>query len=96
LKRAVGPRSFLVVGLLAALALAITACGGGSAQGGEEVSGNISIEGSSTVQPITQAAAELFANENRGARIQVGGAGTSDGFEAFCKGDTQISTPPDR
>jgi phosphate transport system substrate-binding protein len=43
------------------------------------------------VQPITQAAAELFREEHPEARIEVGGAGTSDGFEAFCKGDTQIS-----
>jgi len=55
------------------------------------VSGEIVIEGSSTVQPITQAAAELFAEENPEARIEVGGAGTSDGFEAFCQGDTEIS-----
>ena len=41
--------------------------------------------------PITQAAAELFREENPDARIEVGGAGTSDGFEAFCQGDTQIS-----
>ena len=74
-----------------ALSLVVAACGGGSQGGGGEVSGEISVEGSSTVQPITQAAAELFAQENRGARISVGGAGTSDGFEAFCKGDTQIS-----
>ncbi len=72
----------------------LAACGGsagGSQGGGETVSGTINIEGSSTVQPITQAAAELFREENPEARIEVGGAGTSDGFEAFCKGDTQIS-----
>ena len=43
------------------------------------------------MQPITQAAAELFREENPDAKIEVGGAGTSDGFEAFCQGDTQIS-----
>src|SRR5918998_3457066 len=80
------------------LSLVVVACGGGASGGeggggggGEAVSGNISIEGSSTVQPITQAAAELFLEENPDARIEVGGAGTSDGFEAFCQGDTQIS-----
>ncbi|HEX7170854.1 MAG TPA: PstS family phosphate ABC transporter substrate-binding protein, partial [Rubrobacter sp.] len=62
--------------------------GGG---GGDPVSGEIVIEGSSTVQPITQAAAELFREQNPEARIEVGGAGTSDGFEAFCQGDTEIS-----
>ena len=77
-----------------ALAFVLAACGGsagGQGDGGETVSGEIVIEGSSTVQPITQAAAELFAEENPEARIEVGGAGTSDGFEAFCQGDTQIS-----
>ncbi len=74
-----------------ALAFVLAACGGGGAGGGEAISGNIAIEGSSTVQPITQAAAELFLEQNPDARIEIGGAGTSDGFEAFCKGDTEIS-----
>ncbi|MDQ4129209.1 MAG: PstS family phosphate ABC transporter substrate-binding protein [Actinomycetota bacterium] len=74
-----------------ALSLALAACGGAAGDEGGAASGSINIEGSSTVQPITQAAAELFVQENRGARIEVGGAGTSDGFEAFCQGDTQIS-----
>ncbi len=78
-----------------ALAFVLAACGGSAGGqdggGGEQVSGEIVIEGSSTVQPITQAAAELFAEENPEARIEVGGAGTSDGFEAFCQGDTEIS-----
>jgi phosphate transport system substrate-binding protein len=86
----------LTVVSVLALAFVLAACGGsaGGGQGGgggETVSGEIVIEGSSTVQPITQAAAELFAEENPEARIEVGGAGTSDGFEAFCQGDTEIS-----
>src|ERR671921_1547699 len=78
-----------------ALSLVLAGCGGGASGqqngGGEPVSGQIRIEGSSTVQPITQAAAELFRQENPEARISVGGSGTSDGFEAFCQGETQIS-----
>jgi phosphate transport system substrate-binding protein len=85
----------VAAGLLLMLSLILGACGGSGASegggGGESVSGNIRVEGSSTVQPITQAAAELFREENPEARIEVGGAGTSDGFEAFCQGDTQIS-----
>jgi phosphate transport system substrate-binding protein len=88
-------RSFVVAGLIMALSLVLSGCGGnasGQQDGsGEPVSGEIRIEGSSTVQPITQAAAELFREENPDARISVGGSGTSDGFEAFCQGDTQIS-----
>ena len=77
-----------------ALSLVLAGCGGGASgqqNSGGAVSGNIKIEGSSTVYPITQAAAELFRQENPDARIEVGGAGTSDGFEAFCQGNTQIS-----
>jgi phosphate transport system substrate-binding protein len=78
-----------------ALLLVLTGCGGNASGqqngGGEPVSGEIRIEGSSTVQPITQAAAELFREESPDARISVGGSGTSDGFEAFCNGDTEIS-----
>jgi phosphate transport system substrate-binding protein len=78
------------------LALGVAACGGddegGSGGGGEgDLSGNIRIDGSSTVQPFAQAAAELFMMENDGVRITVGGAGTGDGFERFCRGETQIS-----
>src|SRR5215213_9393646 len=83
----------LLVGLCFVLGLSfgLVACGGAGGSEGDAATGNIRVEGSSTVYPITQAAAELFREENPDARIEVGGAGTSDGFEAFCKGDTQIS-----
>ena len=88
------PKLLLSLCLVLGLSLGLAACGsagGDQGGGGGAVSGNIAIEGSSTVYPITQAAAELFREENPDARIEVGGAGTSDGFEAFCQGDTQIS-----
>src|SRR5215211_3726869 len=87
LSRIMHSRLLTAVSVLA-LACVLGACGG-SAGGDEAVSGSVNIEGSSTVYPITQAAAELFREENPDARIEVGGAGTSDGFEAFCQGDTQ-------
>jgi phosphate transport system substrate-binding protein len=93
----IGHSNMLVVaGLITVLSLVLAGCGGGASGqenggGGKPVTGEIRIEGSSTVYPITQAAAELFRQENPDARIEVGGAGTSDGFEAFCQGDTQIS-----
>jgi phosphate transport system substrate-binding protein len=62
-----------------------------AAGGGGGNSGQIAIEGSSTVLPITQAAAEGFNRQNPDVRITVGGSGTGDGFEAFCSGNTQIS-----
>jgi phosphate transport system substrate-binding protein len=68
--------------------------GGGetsSESGGGGVSGEIAIEGSSTVIPISEAAASGFNEENPDVQVSVGGAGTGDGFEAFCAGSTDIS-----
>jgi phosphate transport system substrate-binding protein len=79
-----------VMGLI--LCCAVVSCGESGAAGQEGgVSGQVDIEGSSTVQPITQAVAEAFSGENPDVQITVGGAGTGDGFEAFCSGKTQIS-----
>ena len=77
-----------------ALALSVAACGGqsdGAEDGGESVSGEIAIDGSSTVAPLSEAAQELFAQEQSGVSITVGTSGTSGGFEAFCAGNTDIS-----
>jgi phosphate transport system substrate-binding protein len=76
------------------LALGVAACGGDDDDdgGGDgNVSGSISIDGSSTVQPFAEAAAELFNEENPDVNITVGAAGTSGGFEKFCAGETDIS-----
>ncbi len=73
------------------LALVLAGCGGGGQKQEGGGQGQIAIEGSSTVLPITQAVAEVFNRQNPDVQITVGGAGTGDGFEAFCSGDTQIS-----
>ncbi|MFC5727397.1 MULTISPECIES: PstS family phosphate ABC transporter substrate-binding protein [Nocardioides] len=74
----------------AALALILTACGGG-AEGGSGASGSVTVDGSSTVYPMSSAAAELLADENSDIEVSVGFAGTGGGFEKFCSGDTDIS-----
>jgi phosphate transport system substrate-binding protein len=80
-----------------ALALGATACGddddGGNANAssGGDLSGTIKVDGSSTVAPFTQAAAEAFQGENPGVRVTVGTSGTGGGFEKFCAGETDIS-----
>jgi phosphate transport system substrate-binding protein len=56
-----------------------------------DLSGKITIDGSSTVQPFAEAAAELFNEQNPDVDITVGAAGTSGGFEKFCAGETDIS-----
>ena len=65
--------------------------GGGRATGGENLSGSIRVDGSSTVAPLSEAAAELFMDENKGVRVAVGTAGTGGGFEKFCRGETDVS-----
>jgi phosphate transport system substrate-binding protein len=87
----------MVAAIGAALVLVGAACGGGggdnSGGGGsqEQLTGEIFISGSSTVEPISALVAELFAEENPDVEITVEGPGTGDGFELFCNGETEIS-----
>ncbi|MGH3347098.1 MAG: PstS family phosphate ABC transporter substrate-binding protein [Nocardioides sp.] len=80
---------------IAALALALSACGGGDAganttgEGG--ASGQVAVDGSSTVYPMSNTAAELLSEENPDIETSVGFAGTGGGFEKFCAGETDIS-----
>ncbi|MDE2938716.1 MAG: PstS family phosphate ABC transporter substrate-binding protein [Chloroflexota bacterium] len=54
--------------------------------------GDIEIDGSSTVFPITEAVAEEFGILSEGnVRITVGVSGTGGGFKKFCNGEIQIS-----
>ena len=67
--------------------VALAGCGGD----GDGGSGTIHSDGSSTVGPFMQAAAERFQQENEGTRVTVGISGTGGGFERFCRGETDIS-----
>ena len=90
----------LALAVSGALAFGVVACGddeesGGTnaaaSDGGGELSGSIAIDGSSTVAPFAEAAAELFQEENPDVQITVGTSGTGGGFEKFCAGETDIS-----
>ncbi len=63
----------------------------GDNAGSGDLSGNIVISGSSTVEPISIAVAEKFNEANPGVDISVDGPGTGDGFELFCQGETDIN-----
>ena len=75
------------------LTLALAACGGQAdgSDGEGGVSGEVVADGSSTVEPLTAAAGELFAEENPEVNVSVGTSGTGGGFEKFCAGETDIS-----
>lgn len=52
-----------------------------------DLSGEIKITGSSTVEPITGLVGENFSTDNPSVQIRVDGPGTGDGFELFCNAE---------
>jgi phosphate transport system substrate-binding protein len=93
-------KTFFALAACGVLAVGVAACGGDDDENGDsaagveapsDLSGSISIDGSSTVQPFAEAAAELIAEGSPDLEITVGAAGTSGGFERFCAGEIDIS-----
>ena len=60
-------------------------------QEGEPGTALVSLDGSSTVFPISEAMAEEFQKANPGVRVTVGVSGTGGGFQKFCRAETDIS-----
>ena len=82
--------------LLLASTIMLMSCGGGAAstntsESAGKLSGEIVVDGSSTVAPITQAVAEEFAKDNSEVNVSVGISGTGGGFKKFVKGEIDIS-----
>ena len=73
------------------LFIALIACSSGQTSSDSGLSGTIEIDGSSTVFPITVAAAEIFRESNPGVQIPVGISGTGGGMKRFVVGETAIS-----
>ncbi|MBW3615774.1 MAG: substrate-binding domain-containing protein, partial [Actinobacteria bacterium] len=86
-----------------AMALMVAGCGGdddgagtgagGTGGAGEEpaLSGSISIDGSSTVAPVSEAIAEEFRKQQSGVNVAVGTSGTGGGFKKFCANEIDIA-----
>lgn len=70
----------------AVAALVLTGCGGQDVQ-----ATNVVADGSSTVAPLTEAAATLFRDAEPNINVTVATSGTGGGFEKFCAGETDIS-----
>jgi phosphate transport system substrate-binding protein len=88
--------------LVVAATLAVAACGGGNTDGqtagagsanpgSGALSGTVTIDGSSTVYPITELVAEEFQLANPGVQVPVAFSGTGGGFIKFCAGETDIN-----
>lgn len=58
--------------------------------GADKLTGNIEIDGSSTVFPITQAAAESFQKVAPGVKIDVAQAGTGAGLKRFISKEIEV------
>jgi phosphate transport system substrate-binding protein len=88
-----------MLGVFVILAMFAAACGGGSAADGttqtsdqqDAGGGEVTITGSSTVEPISARNAEKFSADNPNVAISVDGPGTGDGFEIFCSGGADIT-----
>ena len=88
-----------------ASALLLTACGGqttpeattdpassaASSEGTSALSGSVEADGSSTVSPLTEAAADKFRDVEPDINVTVATSGTGGGFKKFCAGETDIS-----
>jgi phosphate transport system substrate-binding protein len=98
------PKQALALAMVTAIAVA--ACGGGSATPAQSgapgsaepgasapsgISGSITVSGSSTVEPISTGVAELLKESNPDFNYTIEGPGTGDGFKRFCAGETDIS-----
>jgi phosphate transport system substrate-binding protein len=73
--------------------LVLTACGGRNdgGEGNSTLSGNIDIDGSSTVYPVTEAVAEEFMKIYPEVNVTVGVSGTGGGFKRFVVGEIDIN-----
>ena len=68
----------------------IPVSGGGEAEAEVELSGELQMAGSSTVQPLAQALAEAFMEQHPDVQIDVQGGGSSVGVKSAAEGTTPI------
>jgi phosphate transport system substrate-binding protein len=84
-------RRFGALAISAGFAVAACTGGAGGQPSGDALSGTITIDGSSTVYPITEIVAEEFQLANSRVQVPVAFSGTGGGFKKFCAGETDIN-----
>ncbi len=84
-------RSLPLFASVITLLLVLAGCGGGGENSQDELTGDVRIDGSSTVYPITEAVAEEFMMEHPNVRVTVGVSGTGGGFAKFLRGESDIN-----
>lgn len=90
MKKWISKKSILLISLMA-LTLVFTGCGQKESKSDSKLSGEIRIDGSSTVFPITEAIVEEFNMVEPNVKIPVGVSGTGGGFKKFIAKETDIS-----
>lgn len=71
---------------------ATTTAAGATTTTGAALSGSVRMDGSSTVGPLAEVAAELYMTEKEpGVRVTVAISGTGGGFNKFCIGETDAN-----
>ena len=81
--------SFRILTLV--MLLGLSGCGSGGSENGNNMQGEIRIDGSSTVYPITEAIAEEFRIDQPDVKVTVGVSGTGGGFGKFGRGEIDIN-----
>ncbi|MEL3972824.1 PstS family phosphate ABC transporter substrate-binding protein [Rossellomorea oryzaecorticis] len=83
----------LAMSAMVGSALLLGACGanGGAEGNGEQLSGTVKVDGSSTVAPIAEAINEEYAGVQPDVKVSIGVSGSGGGFEKFIAGETDLS-----
>lgn len=74
--------------LVAAVSFSILSCGNNKK---DNSNSSITIDGSSTVYPISEAIAEEYRAEDRDVDVTIGVSGTGGGFQKFGRGEVDIT-----
>src|SRR5690606_9430400 len=72
--------------VITAVAFSLFSCGNNKNE-----KGTITIDGSSTVYPATEAVAEAFRSESPETMVTIGVSGTGGGFQKFGRGESDIA-----
>ena len=77
----------------AIVVMGLSSCGGNTENTTIEtaLSGNITIDGSSTVYPITEAVAEEYRTEAPEVQVTIGSSGSGAGFKKFIRNEIDIA-----
>ncbi|MEN6351024.1 MAG: phosphate ABC transporter substrate-binding protein PstS family protein [Syntrophomonas sp.] len=93
--------SFVILGLMLMAAGIVTGCSKGTTEEGQtsqgnksaaELSGTITVAGSTSVQPFSEVLAEKFKEKNPNVHINVQGGGSSQGIETAKSGAADIGS----